>query len=99
MSRYHTLWAASGRIELWGATDGTLYLEPNGVANDQVVLVPSKDMTPEQMLAVADRVLAGVQRWRDTVAEHVERKRTTADELAAAKAEIQRLRAKQGGAA
>lgn len=99
MSTYHTYWSASGRVELWGATDGALYLEPNGIANDRVTLARPKDVTPEQMLAVADRVLAGVQRWRDTVAEHVERERTTADELAEARAEIERLRAEQGGAA
>ncbi|MFG3311812.1 hypothetical protein ACGF0C_07610 [Streptomyces albidoflavus] len=98
MSTYRTYWTPEGHIELWGSTDGTLYLHPGSIAGDQITLIPPTDMTPEQMLTVADRVLTGVQRWRDTVAEHVERERTTADELAAAKAEIERLRAEQGGA-
>ncbi|MFD5027056.1 hypothetical protein [Streptomyces sp. NPDC058373] len=98
MSTYRTYWTPEGHIEMWGATDGTLSLYPGSIASDQITIARPTDMTPEQMLAVADRVLAGVQRWRDTVAEHVERERTTADELAEARAEIERLRAEQGGA-
>jgi len=49
--------------------------------------------TPEQALAIADKVLAGVQKWRDQIAADAERERTAADELEAARAEIARLKA------
>jgi hypothetical protein len=38
----------------------------------------------EEQLVVADRVLAGVQQWRDGIAEAAEGERTAADELAQA---------------
>ncbi|WP_309049031.1 hypothetical protein [Streptomyces sp.] len=92
-SSLRTTWTPDGQIESMGSTDGHLYLYPGNLAGDQIVIAPPKNMPPEQMLAVANRVLAGVQRWRDTVAQHAERARTTADELAEARAEITRLRA------
>jgi hypothetical protein len=60
------------------------------------MLFPSR-MPIEQQLAVADRVLAGVQRWRDGIAEYADRQRTAADELAAAREEIARLKAERDG--
>lgn len=97
-STYRTYWTPEGHIELWGATDGGLSLYPGSNSGDQIAVARPKDMTPEQMLAVAERVLAGVQRWRDTVVERIERERTTVDELAEARAEIERLRAEAGDA-
>lgn len=48
-------------------------------------------------VTVADRVLAGVQRWRDGIVERNERQRTAEDELAAAREEIARLKAERDG--
>lgn len=75
----------------------SLSLRPSNVANcnELRMLFPSA-MPIEQQLAVADRVLAGVQRWRDGIAEYAEEQRTAADELAAAHAEIARLKAEAG---
>jgi ferredoxin-NADP reductase len=63
----------------WRGCDVTLYLNQNATADEK--------------LAIADRVLAGVQKWRDTVAAYADQQRTAVDELAAAREEIARLKA------
>lgn len=70
-----------------------LYIDPDGMSAGAhlSLLFPSNVALPEQV-AIADRVLAGVQRWRDGIVETAERARTAEDELAAARAEIARLK-------
>ncbi|MGW4810499.1 hypothetical protein ACWEPB_02490 [Kitasatospora cineracea] len=87
-----TTWSSSGYVDTMGATEGTLYIHPNGVAGDQFTIYRRRDVSNAEMLAIADRVLSAVQRWRDRIAENAERNRTTADELAEARAEIARLK-------
>ncbi|KIQ67017.1 hypothetical protein TR51_06395 [Kitasatospora griseola] len=90
-----TTWSSSGYVDTMGATEGSLYIHPNGMAGDQFTIYRRKDVSDAEMLAVADRVLSAVQRWRDRIAEHTEQNRTTADELAAARAEIARLKGEE----
>ncbi|MFB7617796.1 hypothetical protein [Kitasatospora sp. NPDC056181] len=93
MSNTTTWWSARGYVDTMGASEGALYIHPNGVAGDQFTIYRrTDDVTDAEMLAVADRVLAEVQRWRDTVAATAERNRTAADELVEARAEIARLK-------
>jgi len=90
-----TTWSAKGYVDTMGATEGTLYIHPNGVAGDQFTIYRRKDVTDAEMLAVADGIVASVQRWRDKVAATVERNRTTADELATARAELALLKGEE----
>ncbi|MFF1790808.1 hypothetical protein ACFVX9_30625 [Kitasatospora sp. NPDC058243] len=79
-------------------SDGSLYIEPNGTGGDEVVIYRNREMTDDQMLAIADRVLADVRRWRNKVAEKAKQTHTVRDELAAAQARIAELeRATKGG--
>jgi hypothetical protein len=57
---------------------------------------PSR-MPVEEQLAIADRVLAGVQRWRDGIADELKRERTSADELAVALRRIAELEQQSAG--
>ncbi|MFD0404983.1 hypothetical protein [Kitasatospora sp. NPDC127116] len=91
MSNTSTTWSAEGYVDTLGATEGTLYLFPNGLVGDQFTIYRRSDVSDAEMLVVADRVLAGVQRWRDGVAAAVERNRTVLDKLAAAEARIAEL--------
>ena len=46
-------------------------------------------------LTAADRILAAVQEWRDSIADEIKRTRTAEDELAEARAEIARLKGEE----
>lgn len=77
---------------------GSLYVDPDGQYGDHGVTFMFGSNTPiAEQIVVADRVLAGVQRWRDDIVEHADRQRTAEDELAAAQAEIARLKAERDG--
>jgi hypothetical protein len=88
MSRTHTWWAEHGHVDNVGTThDGALNINP---------AYRPKEFTDAEMLAVADRVLAGVKRWRAGIVETAKRNRGVADELAEALAEIARLKGEGG---
>ncbi|MFI1324587.1 hypothetical protein ACH4TI_15260 [Streptomyces rochei] len=71
----------------------SLYIDPAGMSDGaHMSLLFGNEMTLSEQVVIADRVLAGVQRWRDGIAEAADRQRTTEDELAAARAEIARLK-------
>ncbi|MGW8679564.1 hypothetical protein ACWGNN_00595 [Streptomyces sp. NPDC055817] len=97
--RAYDFWTATGRVDSSPSPIATLSMRPSSdaTANDLQMMFPS-GMPIEKQLAVADRVLAGVQRWRDSIADAADRQRTAADELAEARAEIARLKGEaQGG--
>ncbi|MFE6866052.1 hypothetical protein ACFVFS_05810 [Kitasatospora sp. NPDC057692] len=95
-TRSYTEWSARGHVDYVGTSrDGSLSIYPGSITGDQFTIYRRDNLTDEQMLAVADRVLEGIRQWRDAVAATVERNRTVADELAEARAEIARLK---GGA-
>lgn len=96
--RAYDFWEATGTAECGPHPIATLSLRPSSdpTASDLQMMFKS-GMPIEQQLVVADRVLAGVQRWRDGIAEAAERRRTTEDELAAAREEIARLKAEREG--
>lgn len=56
-------------------------------------------VSPEERLAVADRLAAAAAEWRDSLAAQMEQEHTTAKELAEARAEIARLKGEQDGGA
>ncbi|MEU4348267.1 hypothetical protein [Streptomyces sp. NPDC023838] len=91
-------WTTSGTVESAPFPIASLRLRPSRDprANELQMMFPS-GMRVDEQLAVADRVLAGVQRWRDQIAEVADRQRTAADELAAAREEIARLKAEREG--
>lgn len=93
--RAYDFWDETGTVESGPYPIAALSLRPSNkaTANDLQMMFPS-DMPLEQQAAVADRVLAGVQRWRDSIAEAADRRRTAEDELAAAREEIALLKAK-----
>jgi hypothetical protein len=94
----YDFWDETGRVESGTYPLATLALRASSEANANTLKMLFKTGTPiEQQLAVADRVLAGVQRWRDGIAECIEKQRTAADELAAAREEIARLKAERDG--
>lgn len=76
------------------------YLSPAGDSGGDLTIQFDTGMSPEERLAVAERLATAAAEWRDSLAEQMDRERTTADELAAARAEIARLKGAQiGGAA
>jgi hypothetical protein len=96
--RAYDFWIETGTVDVGVSPLATLSLRPSSdpTANDLQMLFKSE--TPlDKQLAIADRVLAGVQRWRDGIAEAADRQRTAADELAAAREEIARLKAERDG--
>ena len=96
--RAYDFWTETGTVESGPYPIASLSLRPSNDprASDLEMLFPS-NMPVDKQLAVADRVLAGVQRWRDGIAQAAEQQRTAADELAAAREEIARLKAERDG--
>ncbi|MFC8272323.1 hypothetical protein ACFUJR_07225 [Streptomyces sp. NPDC057271] len=95
----YDFWAETGTASGAMPPLATLSLYSKGRhSGNELQMLFRSEMPIEQQLAVADRVLAGVQQWRDGIAEYAERQRTAADELAAAHAEIARLKAEAGEA-
>lgn len=96
--RAYDFWDETGTAESGPYPIASLSLRPSNhpTANDLQMMFKS-GMPVETQLAVADRVLAGVQRWRDGIAEAAERRKTTESELAAAREEIARLKAERDG--
>ena len=92
-------WTDRAYIDFGVAPSPSLTIHPEGQhQGSDVTILFRLHATPDQQLAIADKVLAGVQAWRDTVAAHAEQQRTAADELEAARAEIARLKAEAGAA-
>lgn len=94
--RAYAFWTENGTIEA-SPSLGTLTLHPRGLYQGEELQVQFPNgTTPELKLAIADRVLAEVQRWRDGIAERADEERTAATELEVARAEIARLKAEAG---
>jgi hypothetical protein len=92
--RAYDFWDETGTVESGPYPIASLSLRASNkaTANDLQMMFP-QSMPVEAQLAVADRVLAGVQRWRDGIAAAAARQLTAVDELAAAREEIARLKA------
>ncbi|MFJ3812224.1 hypothetical protein ACIPWE_38415 [Streptomyces sp. NPDC090073] len=80
-----------------GEPHPTLYIHPGGSPTESINLQISSSLSGDEKLQIADSILLGVQRWRDQIAADAERRRTAEDELAAARAEIERLKAEREG--
>ncbi|MFF2651503.1 hypothetical protein [Streptomyces sp. NPDC058045] len=93
----YDFWTTTGTVDSGTYPIASLTLQPSekATANQMQMMFPSA-MTVEERLAVADRVLAGVQQWRDGIAEAATRRRTVETELAEAHAKIARLEAEPG---
>ncbi len=90
-------WTKSGTAVGNCPPNASLSLRTSDAATSNELQMMFRSDTPiEQQLAVADRVLREVQRWRDGIAEYADRQRTAADELETARAEIARLKAEAG---
>lgn len=96
--RAYDFWTETGTADVGPFPIASLSLRPSNAAtaNDLQMSFPS-GMSADKQLAVADRVLAQVQRWRDGIAEAAQRQRTAEEELAAAREEIARLKAEREG--
>lgn len=93
-------WTENAYVDTAGTADGAMNLYLDGMTGPCVTLYKGLHMSADEMATVADKILAGVQRWRDRIVENAERARTTEDELAAAKARIAELeRQAEDGAA
>lgn len=91
--RAYDFWEETGTVQSGPYPIAALSLRPSNRADCTELQMMFHQGTPaETQLAVADRVLAGVQRWRDSIAAAAERQRTAVDELAEARAEIARLK-------
>ena len=82
-----------------GEPHPTLYIQPDGGHSGSIGLQITSKLSADEKLKIADSLLSGVQRWRDRLAADAERRRTTEDELAAARQEIARLKAERDGGA
>ncbi|CAL9665693.1 hypothetical protein SUDANB145_07384 (plasmid) [Streptomyces sp. enrichment culture] len=86
-------WAAKADVRSSPPSLASLYIDPAGMGGSTSLCLMFDSKTElDQQVAIADRVLAGVQRWRDGIVEAADRERTAEDELAAARAEIARLK-------
>ncbi|MER5312743.1 hypothetical protein ABT034_33780 [Streptomyces sp. NPDC002773] len=74
-----------------------LYIEPGGMVQGAINLQMKSELTPGERVQIADRIASEVCRWRDEIAGRANKERTAADELAAAHAEIARLKAEAEG--
>ncbi|MGW5352250.1 hypothetical protein ACWERV_17275 [Streptomyces sp. NPDC004031] len=78
------------------AINGSLYFYSDAEQSTSVsFLFPNSTPLADQV-KVAESMLLGVQRWRDDLVAYAEHQRTAQDELAEAREEIARLRAKAG---
>lgn len=92
--RAYDYWTETGTAQSGPYPIASLSLRPSGRANaNELQMSFPQSMPVEQQLAVADRVLAQVQYWRDNIARAAAEQRTVVDELAAAREEIARLKA------
>ena len=96
--RAYDFWTETGVVESGPYPIASLSLRPSSAPrdNDLQMMFPSS-LSVDQQLAVAERVLCGVQRWRDNIAEAADRQRNAESELAAAREEIARLRSERDG--
>jgi hypothetical protein len=99
MSYFHATWWLTKKLTVRGSgtPHPSLYIEPEGTAGGYITLQMDRGLTSTERVAVADQVLSAVTRWRDALAAEDEQERTAADELAAAHAEIARLKAEAEG--
>lgn len=92
--RAYDFWDETGTVQSGPHPIASLSLRASSKHTSTELQMMFHNGTPvETQLAVADRVLAGVQRWRDNIAAAAERRRTVEDELAAAREEIAPLKA------
>ncbi len=88
-------WARGGGVR---PSSNALYIDPAGeFGGHSMTFLFGQDTADAEQVAVAERVLAGVQRWRDGIVERADRQRTAEDELTAAREEIARLKAERDG--
>lgn len=93
-----TFWAHDAEVRSSAVLGGSLYIDPAGMGGDHSMTFLFNRNTPaDELVAVAERVLAGVQRWRDGIVERAEQQRNAEDELTAAREEIARLKAERDG--
>lgn len=92
--RVTTFWTNRVWVDPGFGSEPSLNIHPEGQnrGSDFTLLFPLRTSAATQ-LEVADKVLAGVQKWRDQIAAQADRERTAEDELTAAREEIARLRA------
>ena len=93
MMRATSFWTDRTYVDAGFRQNSSLTIYPDGQhqGSDITLLFPL-NTTPDEQLAIAEKVLAGVQQWRDGIAAYAEQQRTAADELEAARAEIARLK-------
>ncbi|GAA2929333.1 hypothetical protein [Streptomyces enissocaesilis] len=92
----YSFWSENGTAKGNRPPLTSLSLLPDGRHKDELEVLFHQNTPIEQQLVIADRVLAGVQQWRDGIAEYAEQERTANDDLEAARAEIVRLKAQAG---
>ncbi|MFJ8474232.1 hypothetical protein [Kitasatospora sp. NPDC094011] len=97
MSTTYTWWTERASASTHNA-DGSIHIYPDGVGGDQLTIYRRQSMTDAEMLAIADRIVADVTRWRDAIAAKAEAARTVEDELAGAWAEAGHLKSQDGAA-
>ncbi|MEV7599900.1 hypothetical protein AB0O91_21200 [Kitasatospora sp. NPDC089797] len=97
MSNTYTWWTERASAGTHNA-DGSIHIYPDGVGGDQLTIYRRQGMTDTEMLAIADRIVADVTRWRDAIAANAEATRTVEDEFAAARADIAHLKGQDGAA-
>jgi hypothetical protein len=91
-------WARDTEVRSTPALGGSLYIDPAGMGgNHSMTFMFGRDARIADQVVIAERVLAGVQRWRDGIVEYADQQRTAEDELNAAREEIARLKAERDG--
>lgn len=79
------------------AAHPAFYIEP--ASSGYLTFQVESDLTAEEQLQVAERLVGAAAAWRDQLAERLEKARTAVDELAEAHAEIARLKSELAGGA
>lgn len=95
---YNATWFLSNKASFRSSASvgPVFYIESDGMAAGSISLQMKGGLTLDEQLRIADRFMAEVTRWHDGLASRVAQERTAVDELAAARAEIARLKAEAG---
>ncbi|MFJ1964857.1 hypothetical protein [Streptomyces massasporeus] len=90
--------ARSAEVRSSAPPSSSLYIDAAGMSGAHHLSLLFTSTTPvAEQVQVAERVLAGVQRWRDGIVGYADQQRSAEEELAAAREEIARLKAERDG--
>ena len=97
MMRATSFWTSKAYVDKGFRPNPSLNIHPEGQHRGGAIeILFQLRTTPDEQLAIAEEVLAGVQKWRDDIAAYAEQQRTATDELERLRAELAAAKAEAG---